>query len=53
MPVVTTDSLEYIEDQLDRVERLYNGISREAARIEELRTYWRNKLEEARKNDNE
>lgn len=52
MPVTTTDSINYIEDQVDRVERLYDGITREAGRISELRTYWRNKLEEALKNVN-
>ena len=53
MAVLRKDSLEYIEDQLDRAERLYDGLTREAGRVAELRTYWRNKLEEALKNANE
>ena len=47
MTVITTDSVEYIESQLDKTERLHEGLVREVERLEELRTYWRNRLEAA------
>lgn len=46
MPVITTDSVKYAEDQLDKTERLYEGLVCEVERLEELRLYWRKRLEE-------
>lgn len=45
MAVTTTDSAEYIESQLNKTERLHKGLVREVERLEELRLYWRKRLE--------
>lgn len=47
MAVTTIDSIEYIESQLDEAERLQKSLIREVERIEELRLYWRKRLEAA------
>lgn len=46
MAVTTTDSIEYIESQITKVERLQEGLVREVNRLADLRIYWRKRLEE-------
>lgn len=46
MAVTTTDSIEYIESQLEKTEKLYAGLVREVERLDELRIHWHKRLEE-------